>query len=164
MPEVIRPLVEADAEALYALRIENRAFMAPYEPPRDEAYFTLDGQREVARNPTGLTFAILDDGALAGTITLSNPVFGPFRSATVGYWVALERNGRGLASRALAATVEHAFGEVGLHRVEAATLTDNAASQRVLEKTGFERIGVARRYLHIGDAWRDHILFQRTSD
>jgi ribosomal-protein-alanine N-acetyltransferase len=34
----------------------------------------------------------------------------------------------------------------------------------VLEKAGFERIGLARHYLHIAGAWRDHILFQRLSD
>ncbi len=60
--------------------------------------------------------------------------------------------------------VEHAFGERGLHRLEAATRTDNIASQRVLEKNRFEPIGLARRYLHINGAWRDHVLFQRTND
>jgi ribosomal-protein-alanine N-acetyltransferase len=54
-----------------------------------------------------------------------------------------------------------AFGPAGLHRLEAGTLTDNIASQRVLERNGFERIGLAPRYLHIAGRWRDHILFQR---
>ena len=69
-----------------------------------------------------------------------------------------------LATGAVGAVVEHAFGPLGLHRVEAGTLVDNVASQRVLEKNGFERIGLARNYLHIGGAWRDHLLFQRTAD
>lgn len=60
--------------------------------------------------------------------------------------------------------VEIAFGEFELHRVEAGTLVDNIASQRVLEKNGFERIGIARRFLWINGAWRDHVLFQRTVD
>jgi [ribosomal protein S5]-alanine N-acetyltransferase len=55
-----------------------------------------------------------------------------------------------------------AFGELGLHRVEAGTLVDNVGSQRVLEKNRFTRIGLAPRYLHIGGAWRDHLLYQRT--
>jgi [ribosomal protein S5]-alanine N-acetyltransferase len=58
--------------------------------------------------------------------------------------------------------VRVAFEELELHRVEAGTLVDNVASQRVLEKNGFTRIGLARRYLRIAGAWRDHILFQRT--
>jgi ribosomal-protein-alanine N-acetyltransferase len=54
-----------------------------------------------------------------------------------------------------------AFGPGGLHRLEAGTMLDNVASQRVLEKNGFERIGIAREYLHIDGDWRDHVLFQK---
>jgi len=78
--------------------------------------------------------------------------------------VAQARNGRGIATTAVKLVVREAFMVLGLHRVEAGTLVDNVASQRVLEKAGFERIGLARRYLHIAGAWRDHILFQRLSD
>jgi ribosomal-protein-alanine N-acetyltransferase len=164
MADIIRPLVASDAEALLALRIANCTFMAPYDPARDDSFFTLERQREIARNQQGLAFAILDGGLLAGTIALSNLAYGPFRSASVGYWVDQKRNGRGLASLALTAMVDHAFFELGLHRLETATLTDNVASRRVLEENRFEPIGVARRYLHINGARRDHILFQRTND
>jgi [ribosomal protein S5]-alanine N-acetyltransferase len=34
----------------------------------------------------------------------------------------------------------------------------------VLEKNGFEQIGLARKYLHINGAWRDHLLFQRVDE
>lgn len=164
MSATIRPLVPEDAEALLALRLANREFMAPFDPIRPERFFTLEHQAEIARNESGLAFAILDEGALAGTITLSNVSGGAFCSANVGYWVDRDRNGRGLASRAVAEVVEVAFGPLGLHRLEAGTLVDNRGSQRVLEKNGFELIGLAPRYLHIDGAWRDHLLFQRTSD
>lgn len=160
----IRPLVLDDAPALLALRLTNRELMAPYDPVRPDEFFTLEAQTEVARNPEGLRFAILDAGELAGTISLSNVVYDAFRSADLGYWVDARRRGRGLATRAVAAIVEHAFGALGLHRVQAGTLVDNVASQRVLEKNRFELIGLARNYLHIGGAWRDHLLFQRTTD
>ena len=164
MSPTIRPLVESDASALLELRLANREFMAPFDPVRPASYFTLEHQTELARNEQGVAFAVLDDGALAGKITLSNVSFGAFRSANVGYWIDERRNGRGLASRAVAEVVEHAFGQLGLHRLEAGTLVDNLASQRVLEKNRFERIGLARNYLRINAAWRDHMLFQRTAD
>jgi [ribosomal protein S5]-alanine N-acetyltransferase len=110
------------------------------------------------------SYAILDSDAIAGTISLSNVVRGAFQNANVGYWVDRARNGRGLATRALAAMVDEAFGDLALHRLEAGTLVDNVASQRVLEKNGFERIGLARRYLYIGGDWRDHVLFQRIAE
>jgi len=73
-------------------------------------------------------------------------------------------NGRGLCTRAVAEVVAYAFGDLGLHRLEAGTLPDNRASQRVLEKNRFERFGLARRYLLICGEWRDHVLFERIAD
>ena len=141
--------------------LENREFLAPYEPPRGERFYTVDGQRERIEENDQKTFAILDGERIVGTVTLSNIVLGPFQSANLGYWVAERVNGRGLATSAVAEVAEFAFGELGLHRLEAATLVDNVASQRVLEKNGFERIGVAHGYLRIAGDWRDHVLFQR---
>jgi ribosomal-protein-alanine N-acetyltransferase len=53
-----------------------------------------------------------------------------------------------------------AFGQLGLHRIEAGTLTHNIRSQRVLEKNGFVRFGLARAYLNIAGRWQDHALYQ----
>jgi ribosomal-protein-alanine N-acetyltransferase len=73
-------------------------------------------------------------------------------------------NGRGIATAAVAAAVELAFGDLRLHRLQAATLLSNHASQRVLEKNRFERIGVSPDYLRIAGRWQDHVLFARVSE
>ncbi|HZD88349.1 MAG TPA: GNAT family protein [Gaiellaceae bacterium] len=164
---MIRPLQPEDADELAALYLANREFLAPFEPPRPDGFFTADGQRErLAEPPPTEThrYAILDGDAIAGTINVANIVHGPFRSANLGYFVDRARNGRGLATAAVGDVVGVAFGELSLHRLEAGTLVDNVGSQRVLEKNGFERIGIARRYLLIGGDWRDHVLFQRVAD
>jgi ribosomal-protein-alanine N-acetyltransferase len=57
-----------------------------------------------------------------------------------------------------------AFGELGLHRVQAGTLVENGASRRVLAKLGFAEIGFAPRYIQIAGRWQDHVLHQRLSD
>jgi ribosomal-protein-alanine N-acetyltransferase len=161
----IRRFEPGDVDELARLRIANRAFLEPYEPPRPESFFTPDGQAEWLASGDGLRLAIVDaDGAIAGAISLSQIVRGPLQSATVGYWVDESRNGRGLAGRALAETVELAFGELALHRLEAGTLLDNAASQRVLRRNAFTEIGVARKHLLIAGTWRDHLLFERLAD
>ena len=157
---MIRPLTPDDAGELAALLVENRAFLAPFEPPRDVRFYTVEGQLERLERDDKHAFAILDEERIAGTATLSHVVRGPLQSANLGYWVAERVNGRGLATEAVGALIPVAFGKLGLHRLEAGTLTDNLASQRVLVKNGFERIGLARGYLHIGGDWRDHILFQ----
>jgi len=161
----IRPFEAGDVDELARLRLANRSFLDPFEPPRPESFFTPDGQAEWLASGDGLRLAILDDdGAIAGAISLSHIVRGPLQSATVGYWVDERRNGRGLAGRALAETVRLAFGELALHRLEAGTLLDNAASQRVLRRNAFTEIGIARKHLLIGGTWRDHLLFERLAD
>ncbi len=164
---MIRPVRPEDAEELAALYAANRDFLAPYEPVRPPEFFTAAGQRKrLERQLEGEThpFAILDGDAIAGTINVFSIVRDGPESCTIGYWVDGARNDRGLASAAVAEILVYAFGELGLHRVEAATLVDNVASQRVLEKNGFERIGLARRFLRIGTDWRDFFLFQRLAD
>jgi [ribosomal protein S5]-alanine N-acetyltransferase len=161
-----------DAAALATLCVRNREFLRPFEPDRDERFFTLQGQRErvaqaleEARAGRQFRYVILDDDAqIAGTIGLEFVIRGASQSATVGYWVDRARNGRGLASRAVAEVAELAATEFRLHRLQAPVRVDNLASLRVLEKNGFERIGVARGFLHVGGEWRDHILFQRLLD
>ena len=164
---MIRPLRVEDAEELTSLYRANRGFLAPFEPVRPESFFTTEWQRMRIEQhvANGLhAFAILDAGAIAGLVNLFGIVPEGVESAAIGYWVDAARNGRGLATGAVGEILRYAFGELGLHRVEAATLVDNVRSQRVLEKNGFERIGVARRFLRIGGDWRDHVLFQHLSD
>jgi ribosomal-protein-alanine N-acetyltransferase len=162
---LLRELTPDDADELAALYAANRDFLAPFEPERGDAWFTTSGQRErLARPINGWRFAIVDGAVIAGALTISDVVRGAFESAHIGYWVARAANGRGLATRAVGDAVTYAFDHARLHRLQAGTLVDNIASQRVLEKNGFQRIGLARRYLHIGGDWRDHILFERLAD
>jgi len=169
---VIRPIAPGDVEALAALYVRNREFLRAFDPDRDDAFFTVEEQRRRiatavagAAEGTMLRCVVLDDdGAIAGAITLDGIVRGPAQSAHLGYWIDRERNGRGLATRAVAAMLERAFGPLSLHRVEAGAIVDNQASRRVLERNGFALIGIAPRYLHVGGDWQDHALYQRLAD
>jgi ribosomal-protein-alanine N-acetyltransferase len=67
-------------------------------------------------------------------------------------------------SASVAAVAGFVFDTLRLHRIEAACLPGNVASIRLLEKAGFSREGVARRYLRINDAWQDHLLFALLED
>lgn len=163
---MIRPLTVDDADELAALYRANREYLAPFEPTRSNEFFTAADQRRrlAYRGDDRFRFAILDGGAIAGTVNVNDILRGALQLGNIGYWVDRKRAGRGLASAALAEVVEFAFGELGLHRLEAGTLPDNFASQRVLEKNGFERFGYAHRLLLVQDEWRDHVLFERVAD
>jgi ribosomal-protein-alanine N-acetyltransferase len=167
----VRMLTEDDVPALTRLRIANRDFLAPWDPERPEAYFTEEFQRadaarvlEQHRQGAVLPGVVLADGEPVGRVTVNNVVRGPFLSGDLGYWVSEHVNGRGVATAAVAAMVRLAFGEAGLHRLQAGTLVHNSASQRVLRRNGFERIGFAPRYLRIAGRWQDHLLFQLLSE
>jgi ribosomal-protein-alanine N-acetyltransferase len=60
---------------------------------------------------------------------------------------------------AVRAVVPFVFDSLELHRLEAACLPENTASMRLLERVGFKREGLARRYLRINGDWRDHVLY-----
>lgn len=171
MTVTLRGLVPDDAAALAETLVRNRDHLRPWDPERPEEYFSEAGQAAVLaqlakEHEAGTTYpwAILVDGEFAGRITLSNTVRGPLMSANVGYWVDGALTGRGVASAALAAVIPLAFGEIGLHRLEAGTLMHNVGSQRVLERNGFEQIGLARKFLRIAGEWQDHLLFQLIND
>lgn len=168
MRSVTRSLSLDDVEPLAALYVENRKFLAPWQPLRPDSYFTQTGQRAavealLAQQASGaaVALAITDAaGALAGTLTISSIIRGAFQSCSVGYWLAEHAQGRGLASAALREAVGLAFDDLRLHRVQAETLTHNARSQRVLERVGFTRYGEAPSYMHIAGEWQDNVLYQ----
>lgn len=171
MPEPsfeVRLVQAADVEALHALVVANREHLAPWEPLRDESFFTLEHQvgvvaGQLERHALGQEHpcVITLDGGLVGRITLSNVARGPFQSANLGYWIDAGHQGRGLATRALSRVVEVARDELGLHRIEAGTLPHNVGSQTVLRRCGFEQYGMAPAYLKLAGRWQDHLLFQR---
>jgi [ribosomal protein S5]-alanine N-acetyltransferase len=165
---VTRLITLDDAPVLAKLLQANRAFLAPWDPVRSQDYYTESGQRaDIAfglsqyREGLKLPHVVLNEsGAVAGRITLSSIVRGPFQSCSLGYWVGAADNGRGLASAAVRDIIQVAFGDLGLHRIEAGTLLHNVRSQRVLERNGFVRFGIAPQYLKIAGRWQDHVLFQ----
>jgi ribosomal-protein-alanine N-acetyltransferase len=163
-----RLLTLDDIPVLTRLLQENRAFLAPWEPVRADDYFTVEGQEAVVRADLDeyaegrkLPHVVLDEsGEVVGRITLNGIVRGAFQSCSLGYWVAASHNGRGLATAAVGAIVRVAFDDLGLHRIQGETLVHNVRSQRVLERNGFVRYGLAPEYLHIAGRWQDCVLYQ----
>ena len=81
------------------------------------------------------------------------------QSCTLGYWVGAKYAKQGYMTAAVRAVIPFVFDSLELHRLEAACLPSNTASIKLLEKTGFKREGLARRYLRINGVWQDHLLY-----
>lgn len=164
----LRPPRLGDFDGWARLRDGSRGFLAPWEPtwPEDAlsrpafrrrlASYTLDWRKD-----TGYNFFVFrrSDNALVGGIGLANLRRGVVQSASLGYWMGAPFAGQGHMTEALGATLGFAFDRLGLHRLDAACLPNNAASRRLLGKCGFREEGYARKYLCINGVWQDHVLF-----
>ena len=164
----LRPHRASDFPRWADLRETSRNFLQPWEPswPEDDltrgayrrrlAAYAEDMDRGVAY--PFLVFRRGDD-ALVGGITLSNIRRGVAQMGSIGYWIGQPFTRRGYTVDAVRAVTGFCFGRLRLHRVEAACIPTNAASQGVLLKAGFQQEGLARDYLRIDGVWRYHLLF-----
>lgn len=106
-------------------------------------------------------FVVMAEGSVVGDLNLSQIIRGPEESANVGVLIDRERRGKGLAKAAIAVACRLAFEDLALHRLHVGIQPDNIASQRAFLHNGFEEIGLARGYLFVNGAWRDHVLMQK---
>ena len=162
-----------DYGAWAELRAMSRQHLTVWEPQwaRDELTRSAfrrrlrQYQREL-REDQGYAFLIFRHAGakLLGGLSVSNVRRGVAQAASLGYWIGAPYVGRGHMTDAVKAVLPFAFVTLGLHRLEAACLPHNLPSTRVLEKAGFKREGMARRYLKINGVWQDHDLFALLQD
>ena len=169
----LRAPVAADHEEWAALREASREFLTPWEPswPADDltrGAFRRRLKRYAEDQRTDQAYAFLifraEDGAMVGGLTLANVRRGVAQAASVGYWIGERFTRKGYMTAAMRALIPYVFGQLRLHRLEAACIPTNAASIGLLEKTGFQREGYAREYLCINGIWHDHLLYARLKD
>ena len=170
----LRPIRMRDGAQWSRTRAAERDKLEPWEPTAEldwTARHTVSawppmysGLRAEARRGRMLPYVIEVDGKFCGQLTIGNVTHGALRSAWIGYWVASGVTGGGVATGALALGVDHCFGAVMLHRVEATVRPENAASRKVLSKVGFREEGLLKRYLDVDGGWRDHLLVAITSE
>jgi [ribosomal protein S5]-alanine N-acetyltransferase len=158
----LRPMDAADEAAFLRAVRSSRKLHRPwsYLPETSEDF------RDMLVRPLGESYLICrnEDGALAGSATLGHIVFGNLRSAYLGYSAFVPHQHRGFMTEGLELVLRHAFGTLGLHRVEVNIQPDNARSIALAERLGFRREGYSPRYLKIGGRWRDHVRFAMLAD
>lgn len=160
-------LAHNHVERLARLRVANaddiRASSAtrqPYDLGFDDVVRSLQYRIEAASAELH-PFVICRAGDVVGDLNLTQVTRGAEESANVGLLVDRELRGQGIATTAIALACRLAFDELALHRLQAGIQPANLASQKAFIRNGFERIGLARGFLFVGGAWRDHLLFQK---
>jgi ribosomal-protein-alanine N-acetyltransferase len=173
---VLRPPRTTDVPEL------RRAMRANYEHlrqwsvapvPGDDPSSLASVSRTILRNrrewKRGQSFVLMitprgDEDRIIGRVALGGVLLGAFQNAYLGYWIDRDHQGQGLMTEAVRATTAFAFRTAALHRVQAAVMPRNLSSQRVLEKVGYRREGIAERYLCIAGIWEDHVVFAVTAE
>ena len=161
------PRTIAIAEAYQALLAANYARLAHWFPGAFDTPPTLEKTRadleqggrawlDGSQLPLAISVKAENGWRLAGWVNLLIDV--PAGSAEVGYWLDAGFEGRGLVTRAVTAVLDHAFGPLGLHRVELQTTTNNTRSRRVAERLGFTQEGVLREAAAFPGERRDVVV------
>lgn len=171
---LLRPLTVDDWEAWRDVRVRSREWLEQWEPLPEpgspdavvdrDAFRARCGAWERQRHfDSAYGFGLfLDDGRFAGEVSLGNVQRGPFQMGYLGYWIDQPLAGHGYVPEGVVLLMQHAFGSLALHRLEAAIVPRNAASRRVAEKVGLRDEGVAVRFLQIRGVYEDHVRYAMT--
>jgi ribosomal-protein-alanine N-acetyltransferase len=146
-----------DADDLIAAARRSRRLHGPWVQAPDTPEAVAAYLRRI-RPATHEGFLVrrTSDDALVGVINLSEIVRGAFSSAYLGYHAFTPHARRGYLREGVGLVTVHAFGTMGLHRLNANVRPENVASVALLRNAGFRVEGSAPRYLHLDGAWRDH--------
>ncbi|HEX8690863.1 MAG TPA: GNAT family protein [Longimicrobium sp.] len=152
------------AAELFQVTDENRAHLRRWLPwldgvrSEDDTLAFIQGTRAQLAASNGFQCAILLDGRIAGVIGHHAIDWGN-RATSLGYWLAERHQGRGAMTRSCAAFLDHAFGELGLNRLEIRCATGNERSCAIPERLGFRLEGVAREPEWLYDHFVDHRIY-----
>ncbi len=163
----IRLAEQKDAVMVTDYFSQNRAFLKPWEPLRPDSFYTVNGWSkkliqlsELHYMSLAFYFLLIEEetGDMVGTISFSSITRFPLHSCNVGYSLAEKAQGKGYMTRGMKMACQFMFEEQNLHRIQAAYMPHNQASESVLKRLGFEREGYAKEYLMIDGQWQDHVL------
>lgn len=164
---VLTPPEPSDANEMLDYYKRNRLYFQPWEPKRDENFYTIEGmvarisgmkEKVEQQQSLHLLLRTPDSRTIVGECGFTNIVRGPFQACHLGFSICQGFQGKGLMYEGLRCAIDLVFKELELHRVMASYRPENERSHRLLQRLGFEHEGRARSYLNIDGQWRDHIL------
>lgn len=165
---LIRNFTPDDAQDLLEYYLRNKDHLKDFEPVRDASFFTYEMQKEILLESyrqlmtgVGSDLGIYKDNKIIGKAKISNIVYGVLKSGILGYSIDKEYEGKGYMKEAINLVLEYAKEYLDLHRIEASVLTTNERSKGVLLSSGFEEVGINKKYLYINGKWSDHITFYK---
>ena len=163
---ILRNLTPMNAEEVLEYYKKNKNHLAPFEPAKDNNFYTLEAQKRFLNKSyreflsgTNVDLGIFKEEKLIGKIKISRILHGSFKNGILGYSIDEDEQGKGYMKESVKLLLKYAFNECELHRIEASALVSNEKSRRVLAKCGFKLIGINEKYLLINGKWEDHATY-----
>ncbi|MEV0579478.1 MULTISPECIES: GNAT family N-acetyltransferase [unclassified Streptomyces] len=153
----LHPLTLADQAEFCSLVRASAELHTPWmQLPGTEEQFRSWMERFGDGTNEGLLIRVRETGEAAGMVNINSIIRGRYQGASLGYAAFAPSAGRGYMAEGLTATLEYAFDDLRLHRLEANIQPANKASLAVVRRLGFRYEGLSPSYLYIDGAWRDH--------
>ncbi|KIF77652.1 acetyltransferase [Streptomyces sp. 150FB] len=154
----IRHFGLADGGEFTAAARASRTLHRPWLFPPEDAEAYERYVNRLVEDPARVGFLVCEQGSgrIAGFININNIVLGGFLSGAIGYGAFAHAAGRGLMTEGLRLLMGHAFGRMGLHRLEANIQPLNTPSIALVRRAGFRLEGFSPDFLLVDGAWRDH--------
>lgn len=133
-------------------KLHGRWVVAPSDPDAFASYL----QRTKSAALEALLVCRKEDGAIVGVYNIGQIFYGPLCSAYLGYYAFEPFAGKGFMREGMRLVFRHAFGPLGLHRLEANIQPGNRSSLALVADSGFRQEGFSPRYLKVAGRWRDH--------
>ena len=170
---VLKPVTVADVPRLHELMRDRETTVLTGSTHRSDASDAVEhplavleevyGRWATATDRVVWTVRAADDDTVLGEVVL-NDHDPDNRSCGLRLWLG-EGRGRGLGTEATRLAVDHAFGALGLQRVELEVYAFNPRARHVYEKVGFVLEGTRRQALRFDDGWVDcHVMAMVRSD
>jgi [ribosomal protein S5]-alanine N-acetyltransferase len=153
---LVKPSGEYEGDFLAAVGRSEHLHRPYVFPPASVAEYRAYLARVAVPTHVGFFLVKEPDEVLVGVVNISEIVRGGFQSGYLGYYAFSPWARQGLLAIGMGQVLSLAFGEMGLHRLEANIQPENDASIRLVRKLGFQKEGFSPGYLKIGGEWRDH--------
>lgn len=162
---ILRRLTAEDREEFTELALVSVELHRPwiYVPttPREFDQYLQRFDRVVAESTL---ICIRESEVIAGFVSISEIIRGPYQRATVGYGAFAPSARKGYMSEGFSLVFRFAFNDLRLHRLEADIQPGNKASSRLAQRVGFRYEGYSPGFVFINGHWRDHERWAINSD
>lgn len=159
----LRPIVKKDIDSIakYSTdRTVSRYTFVPYPNTPDKITDFLRRSRASERKGTGLNFGIefKESGEIIGLVSFGR-INRQFRRGEIGYWISRKYRNMGIMSESLRLVTQYAFKDLKLMRVHAFVEPGNLSSVKVLEKCGYQREGLLKKFMFKNNRYRDVLIY-----